>query len=314
MPTTTTRNGSQQEANMSLDNTSHRDELVPSRYAMRVGEIDVLVVSDGVLTALPAATLAVNAGPSVLAAWLDDMVLPPAFDWPVNVVVVRSGDRTVLIDAGTGVEYKDFRQAARLFPRLEAAGIDPASLTDLLLTHMHMDHVGGLLGDGLKERLRPDLRVHASATEVEFWAGKADLSRASMPPGIPDALRSIAKRFLDQYGSRLQTFETEYEVAPGVVASRTGGHTPGHSVVRVESGGERLMFGGDAVFLPGFECPGWHNGFDSEPEETVRVRVGLLRELAATRQPFAGSHLHSAVGRVSVARDVFRWVPTIWAP
>jgi hypothetical protein len=74
------------------------------------------------------------------------------------------------------------------------------------------------------------------------------------------------------------------------------------------------MFGGDAVFLPGFECPGWHNGFDSEPEETVRVRVELLRELAATRQPFAASHLHSAVGRVSVARDVFRWVPTIWAP
>jgi hypothetical protein len=61
---------------------------------MRVGEIDVLVVSDGVLTALPAVTLGVNAGPSILSAWLDDMVLPPAFDWPVNVVVVRSGRRS----------------------------------------------------------------------------------------------------------------------------------------------------------------------------------------------------------------------------
>jgi glyoxylase-like metal-dependent hydrolase (beta-lactamase superfamily II) len=135
-----------------------------------------------------------------------------------------------------------------------------------------------------------------------------------MPPGIPDALRSIATRFLDEYRSLLRPFETEYEVAPGVVACRTGGHTPGHSVVRLESGGDRLMFGGDAVFLPGFECPGWHNGFDTEPEETVHVRVGLLRELAATRQPFAATHLHSAVGRVAVARDVFRWVPAIWAP
>jgi hypothetical protein len=85
-------------------------------------------------------------------------------------------------------------------------------------------------------------------------------------------------------------------------------------VVRLESGGERLMFGGDAVFQPGFECPGWHNGFDTEPEETVRVRVGLLRELAATRQPFAAAHVHSAVCRVSTARDVFRWVPANWAP
>ena len=242
------------------------------------------------------------------------MVLPPAFDWPVNVVVVRSGGRTVLIDAGIGVEYKDFRRAGRLLHRLEPAGIDPASLTDVVLTHLHMDHIGGLLGDGVKGRLRPDLRLHVSATEAEFWAGGADLSRTSMPPGIPDALRSIATRFLDEYRSLLRPFETEYEVAPGVVAYRTGGHTPGHSVVRLESGGDRLMFGGDAVFLPGFECPGWHNGFDTEPEETVRVRVGLLRELAATRQPFAATHLHSAVGRVAVARDVFRWVPAIWAP
>jgi glyoxylase-like metal-dependent hydrolase (beta-lactamase superfamily II) len=166
------------------------DELGPSRYSLRVGEIDVLVVSDGVLTALPAATLAVNAGPAVLAAWLDDMVLPPAFDWPVNVVVVRSSGRTVLIDAGIGVEYKDFRRAGRLLLRLEAAGIDPASLTDVVLTHLHMDHVGGLLGDGVKGQLRPDLRVHVSAAEAEFWAAGADLSRTSMPPGIPDALRS----------------------------------------------------------------------------------------------------------------------------
>ena len=290
------------------------DELVPSRYALQVGEIEALVVSDGVLTALPGATLAVNADPAVVADWLDEMVLPPAFDWPVNVVVLRSGDRTVLVDAGIGVEYEGFRKAGRLLQRLEAAGIDPASLTDVVLTHLHMDHVGGLLGAGVKDRLRPDLRVHVSATEAEFWAGKADLSRATMPPGIPDALRSIARRFLHDYGSLLQPFEKEHEVAPGVVVSRTGGHTPGHSVVRLESGSDRLMFGGDAVFLPGFECPGWHNGFDTEPEETVRVRLGLLQELAATGQPFAATHLHSAVGRVSVAGDVFRWVPANWAP
>ena len=146
---------------MSLDIASHpdrtgTDELVPSRYALRVGEIDVLVISDGVLP-LPAATLATNADPAELAGWLDDMRQPPdVFKWPLNVVVVRSGGRTVLIDAGIGAELPaDFPQAAGLLARrLEAAGIDPASVTDVVLTHMHVDHVGGLLADGLRGRLR----------------------------------------------------------------------------------------------------------------------------------------------------------------
>jgi hypothetical protein len=95
-----------QQTNMSLDSTSHpgragSDELVPSRYALRVGEIDVLVVSDGVFP-LPATTMSTNADPAARAAWLKDMFLPDVFDWALNAVVVRSGDRTILIDAGLG--------------------------------------------------------------------------------------------------------------------------------------------------------------------------------------------------------------------
>ena len=87
---------------MSLDNTSqHPDkpvELIRSGYALRVGEIDALVVSDGTMS-IPAATLAVNAAPADLGAWLDGMFLPARFGWPLTVGVVRSGGRTVLIDA-----------------------------------------------------------------------------------------------------------------------------------------------------------------------------------------------------------------------
>src|SRR5262245_34381841 len=132
---------------MSLDNTSHPgrpgpDELVPSRYGLRLGESDVLVVSDGVLSR-PGAMLAHNADPAVRAAWLKDMFLPPdVLEWALNVVVVRSGGRTILIDAGMGVEYPDLPRTGRLALRLEAAGIDLASVTDVVLTHMHMDHVG----------------------------------------------------------------------------------------------------------------------------------------------------------------------------
>src|SRR5262250_2536883 len=236
---------------MSLDLTSRpggtgTDELVPSRYALRIGEIDVLVISDGVFP-LPATTLATNADPGDLAAWLDDRFLPPdVFKWPLNVVVVRSGGRTVLIDTGVGAEFAKFPQVGRLAMRLDAAGIDPASVTDVVLTHMHVDHVGGMLAEGLRDGLRPDVPIHLAGAEVELWISP-DFSRNTFA-GMPEVLRSAARRFADQYRGQLRLFEKEYEVAPGVVIQRTGGHTPGHSVVRLRSGGDRLTFLGDAVF------------------------------------------------------------------
>jgi glyoxylase-like metal-dependent hydrolase (beta-lactamase superfamily II) len=307
-----------QETNMNLHNTSYPvtsgpEELVPSRYALKVGDIDVLVVSDGVLP-LPTQMLGHNADPADRAAWLKDMFLPQdAFDWALNVVVVRSGGKTILIDAGLGSDPDlNLPRAGQLIKRLEAAGIDLGSVTDLVLTHMHMDHIGGLLVEGVKERLRKDLRIHVAAAEVKFWESP-DFSHTSMPQGFPDALRSAAKRFVSEYGSNLRTFDEEHEIAPGVVARRTGGHTPGHSVVRLASGGDGLTFAGDAVFAVGFEQPDWHNGFEHDPEEAARVRVRLLRELAETGEMLVATHLpFPSVGRVAVDGDAFRWVPVFW--
>lgn len=303
---------------MSLDISSRPartgiDERVPSRYALRVGDIDVLVISDGVFP-LPATTLATNAAPAELAAWLQQRIQPTdVYKWPLNVVVVRSGGRTVLIDAGMGEEYPDVPKAGGLLAaRLEAAGIDPAALTDVVITHLHVDHVGGLLADALRRRLRPDVAIHLASAEVEFWASP-DFSRNSFPPGMPEVLRSAARRFLALYKNQLRTFEEQHEVAPGVLVCRTGGHTPGHSVVRLASGSERLTFLGDAVFPDHFDRPDWYNAFDHDPEDAVRVRVGLLKELAATREPLVAAHLSfPSVGRVAVAGNVFRFVQADW--
>lgn len=303
---------------MNVQNTSAPrpqgpEELVPSRYAVRVGEIEVLIVSDGVLP-LPTKMLGHNVDQTTRAAWLNDMFLPTeAFDWALNVVLVRSGRQTILVDAGLGLDPDlNLPRAGQLIKRLAAAGIDLGAVTDVVLTHMHMDHVGGLLIDGVKEQLRPDLRIHVAAAEVEFWKAP-DFSHVNMPPGFPDALRATAKRFAEAYRSQLRLFNEEAEVAPGVVVSRTGGHTPGHSVVRVASGGDRLMFAGDAVFAVGFEHPEWYNGFEHDPEEAARVRVRLLKELAATESALVATHLpFPSVGHVAIEGDHFRWVPVFW--
>lgn len=295
-----------------LPGWSAPDDLVPSRYALRVGELDVLVVSDGVLP-LPTATLATNADPLVRAAWFEAMFLPAdAFDWPLNVLVVRSGEQTILVDAGLGGQFSGFPRAGQFPRRLAAAGIDLGSVTDVVLTHMHMDHIGGLLVDRVKARLRPDLKVHVAAAEVDFWS-TPDFSLTDMPSPVPDVLRSTAMQFVDAYRSRLRTFETQAEIAPGVTAHLTGGHTPGHAVVRLASGGERLTFAGDAIFPVGFDHPDWHNGFEHDPEESVRVRIRLLREAAATGELFVATHLpFPSVGRVVVDGDAFRWVAAFW--
>jgi glyoxylase-like metal-dependent hydrolase (beta-lactamase superfamily II) len=286
--------------------------LVPSRYALRVGEIEVLVISDGVLTP-PSESMATNADPAVRSAWLDDMFLSrDAFDWALNEVVVRSGGQTILIDAGLGEEYPDFPRAGQWGQRLGAAGIDLGSVTDVVLTHMHFDHVGGLLVDGVKERLRPDLRIHVAAAEVKFWASP-DFSRTAMPPALADLARRASKQFLNEYRSQLRSFDEECEIAPGVVVRRTGGHTPGHSVVRLASGDDRLMFAGDAIFPVSFDHPEWHNGFEHDPEEATRVRLQLLRELVTTGSWLVATHMpFPSVGRVAAAGGLFRWVPAWW--
>ncbi len=287
------------------------DELVPSRYALKIGEIDVLVISDGVLS-LPTNILVANADPAARAAVLDNLLLPrEMLDWPLNGVGVRSGGRTILVDAGLGSD-PNLPRAGQLGHRLEAAGIDLSSVTDVVLTHMHMDHIGGLLVDGVKEQLRPDLRIHVAAAEVKFWAAP-DFSLTAMPSGFPEALESTAQRFLREYRSYLRTFEDRHEVAPGVVVTRTGGHTPGHSVVRLASGGDRLTFAGDAVFAVGFEHNDWHNGFEHDPDEAARVRFRLLRELAASGESLTATHLSfPSNGRVVPTGNTFRWIPAWW--
>jgi glyoxylase-like metal-dependent hydrolase (beta-lactamase superfamily II) len=286
--------------------------LVPSRYALKVGEIDVLVISDGVLP-LPTQTMSTNVDPATRAAWLKDQFLgPDALDWALNVLVVRSGEQTILVDAGLGGQFPGFPRTGHFPTRLEAAGIGLASVTDVVLTHMHMDHIGGLLAEDVKSRLRPDLRIHVSEAEVNFWKSP-DFSRTSMPSPVPDVLRSTANQFVNEYGGKLRTFGETYDVAPGVVVKRTGGHTPGHSVVRLTSGDDRLTFVGDAIFQVGFDHPDWHNGFEHDPEEAVRVRIRLLQEAAETRELMVATHLpFPSVGRVAVDGDAFRWVASFW--
>ncbi|WP_010093482.1 MBL fold metallo-hydrolase [Burkholderia ubonensis] len=286
-----------------------RNDPAPSHYALRIGELDVAVIGDDALP-LPITTVAINTPAADPATRMNDMsLLSDAFDWPLNVAVVRSGSRNILIDAGLGAALPGFPPAGRLHARLGAAGVDIASVTDVIITHLHMDHIGGLLAEGVKNRLRPDVRIHVSATEIEFWQAP-DFFHAPMSSPVPDVHRSAANRFVNDYLGQLRMFDDEYEVALGVVVSRTGGHTPGHCVVRLASAGDRMTFAGDAILPFGFEHPEWQYGIEHDPEESVRIRVRLLQELAASGELLMATHLPlPSIGTVTVHGDAFRWIP-----
>jgi len=287
-------------------------ELVPSRYAVRVGDVDVVLISDGILP-LPTSTMSTNVSQSDRNEWFDSRFLQrDMFDWALNVALVRSGERLILIDSGVGDGFEYFSRAGRSVMRLESAGIDLAAITDIVITHMHMDHVGGLNVDGVKARLRPDVRIHVAAAEVEFWKDP-DFSRTVMPEAVPPALRKAAARFVELYSKNLVLFDRTVEVAAGVSARVTGGHTPGHCVVDVASKGEKLTFVGDAIFEVGFDNPRWQNGFEHEPEVATDVRIALLNEAAETGALLAAAHVaFPSIGHIARNGEKFRFIPVQW--
>jgi glyoxylase-like metal-dependent hydrolase (beta-lactamase superfamily II) len=305
----TTRNVRPVTSNLGKEGSG---ELVPSRYAVRVGDIDVVLISDGVLP-LPTSTMSTNVSEADRNKWFDGRFLQrDMFDWALNVALVRSGERLILIDSGVGDGFEYFSRAGQSVMRLESAGIDLAALTDIVITHMHMDHVGGLNVNGVKARLRPDVRIHVAAAEVEFWKNP-DFSKTVMPETVPPALRKAAAKFVELYRENIVQFDQTVEVAAGVSTRVTGGHTPGHCVVDVASKGEKLTFVGDAIFEVNFDHPKWQNGFEHEPEVAADVRIALLNEAAETGALLAAAHVaFPSIGHIAKNGDSFRFVPVQW--
>lgn len=287
-------------------------ELVPSRYAVRVGDVDVVLISDGVLP-LPTSTMSTNVSEADRNEWFDGRFLQrDVFDWALNIALIRSGERLILVDSGVGDGFEYFTRAGQSVMRLETAGIDLAAITDIVITHMHMDHVGGLNTDGVKDRLRPDVRIHVAAAEVAFWKNP-DFSKTVMPETVPPALRKAAAKFVELYSENIVQFDQTVEVAAGVSARVTGGHTPGHCVVDVASNGEKLTFVGDAIFEVNFDNPDWQNGFEHDPEGAVNVRIALFTEAAETGALLAAAHVaFPSIGHIAKNGKGFRFVPVLW--
>jgi glyoxylase-like metal-dependent hydrolase (beta-lactamase superfamily II) len=273
----------------------------------KVGTIEVSVVSDGVLN-VPLSFTLPETPPADAAALFKAHGLPEAgAPAQTNVVLVKTGNERILIDAGSGPSFQP--TAGKLQENLEAAGIAPDSVTKVVFTHGHADHLWGAIDDfGDGDRF-PNASYVISAVEWDFWSNPDTASR------VPDALKGMAlgtARVLKTIEKKLERRKDGETVAPGLTYLATPGHTPGHMAVLIENGGQRLIVGGDVLTNTAisFARPGWRLGSDFERDQGVTTRNRLLDQLATDRIPLVGFHLAwPGYGAVERAGTAYRFIP-----
>jgi glyoxylase-like metal-dependent hydrolase (beta-lactamase superfamily II) len=216
--------------------------------------------------------------------------------------LVRLDKQVVLIDTGYG---RESRPKSFLHERLAAAGVMPESVTHVLLTHLHGDHVGGLARQG--RAAFPNARVLVAAQEKDYWLNPETLRQQPARKGNIE----LIKQNFALYGDKVQTFSFGQLVVPGITAMAAVGHTPGHTIFLLESGSQRMLFLGDLVHGAAlqFADPRICASFDMDTAQAVATRM-IFMDLAAQKKiPVAGAHLPPpGVGRVRAGKGDEKFV------
>lgn len=259
-----------------------------------VGRATVTALSDGSLTVPP--VLFSNTTDA------DNAILAEGIKLAANTYAYQSGDRTFLFDAGSGSDHyisQQFPTIGKLAGDLAAAGIDPASVTDIVITHMHIDHIGGLVSGG--QPVFANATIHVSEADWNFW------NNPDFAASAPDQLKPMinaAQLVSSIVGENIKTHAGEADLGAGVAMVPTPGHTPGHSGVLLTSGSEQLMLIGDAIVTEKVHFANPDAGWALETDKALaaKTRRAILDQAATDKIMIAGSHI-STPGTGIVERD-----------
>lgn len=285
-------------------------QQVPGIYRLSVGKIEVTALLDG-YGALPTAiipgfdaALAADAADEAHRAFQGDMV-----SFGVNAFHIRTGGRQILVDTGAPAAMAPtFGGLHRL---LGGAGLNAAEIDTIFLTHAHIDHVAGL-SSPTGEVLFPNAKVQIAAQEWAFLHDDAVLS------AVPEAMQGMihaSRLAIAPYAQARQEFSGETEIAPGLMTLPLPGHTPGHTGLMLEDGGQRLLIWGDLVHMPGFQFdqPDWSISFDSDLDRARQTRRMIFERAAAEGFAVAGMHLDfPGVGYVDRDGEGYRYTQAPW--
>ncbi len=260
---------------------------IPGVYHRKIGDIVVTALSDGYLDGT------VEVMQNITPADADQMLrdkFRPGRRTSVNCYLVYSAGRLALVETGSG-DYL-LPTAGKLQQNLKAAGVNPADIEAVILTHMHPDHSAGLTNMKTGEKFFPNAELIVHQNEPKHWGDDAAMARAD------ERARKLyfqaAREQMAPYHNQMRTFDKSVEVFPGVTSIPLHGHTPGHSGYMIASGGQSLLIWGDIIHVPEVQVPRPEvtMAFDTDPHAAAATRKRIFDQVVTDRQLIAGMHVH----------------------
>lgn len=268
--------------------------------------MEATVISDGALPLGPPGDAFLGLSKEEITRQLTENFLPA--DNVVleqNILVLNTGSKLVLFDTGMGIVKAFGPSTGQLMKTLVQAGINPAAVDAVVMTHAHIDHCGGIMS-AQNARNFPNARLYISQADYEYWTDPAKVSAAALKPFLDQARRNLVPN-----RDRIQFVKDGEEFIPGIHAIATPGHTVGHTIFMIDSAGKQLCFIGDLTHHQHLlmEKPLTEFAYDTDPRQSAQTRIRMLNMLAANRTLLLAYHFPwPGIGNVAKMGDGFRYV------
>jgi len=286
---------------------------VPGYYRTMLGQFEVTTLLDGVIGL--DTKLMKNVNDEDIRRLLGRMFVGgPKMQTAVNAYLINTGSKLVLVDTGAGKLYGP--DLGFILKNMAAAGYRPEQIDAVIITHMHGDHIAGLVdANGLPTF--PNATIHVSQTENDFWLSpKNEAAAPDRLKRVFVAAHNVSAPYLAQ--SKWKTFAIGAQLVPGITATAAHGHTPGHTAFSVESQGQKLLIWGDLVHVHAiqFVQPDVAIEFDVDPKQAVVTRRAIFKVAAESKELVAGMHLpFPGIGHVRAdGNGTYSWVPVEFSP
>ena len=278
----------------------------PGWYRTMLGRFEITALSDGTHT-FPLDTVMTGVTPAAVDAALANNDLHRPVQGSINAFLVNTGTQLVLIDTGAGALYGAC--CGKLLANLRAAGYRPEQVDVVLLTHLHKDHVGGVLADG--KPAFPNAVVRAAGADADYWLSRDQ--RAAAPAFLTSFFDSAAASLAPYTAAGgFQPFAPGAALVPGIRAVAEPGHTPGHSGYLVEDGGQALLVWGDVVHVAAVQLDQVQATvkYDTSAPDARATRAGLLERAAREHLLVGAAHVaFPGLGHVRREGAGFAWLP-----